>query len=493
MAAYYKVDVVLNSQAVQVGLPSPQSVRVTLPNRGPQGVQGLQGEVGPIGPVGETGSPGADGREVELQTTETHVQWRYEGESEWTDLVALTAITGPQGEQGETGLTGAAGADGREVELRKTETHVQWRYEDEAEYTDLIALTEITGPQGQTGDQGPAGPANTLAIGTVTTGAAGSSADATISGTPPNQTLDLVLPRGDTGAQGNPGPTGAGGVGVVPAPIYATMQEAVEDGITFGGVFRHTSGSVYWVEEPDPDAATFIAASGATDVWNIQQFVKGVKDLGLWDDMVCWPLRSSQNAGTGTTAYSLGGLGTYNGTLVNGPTWGSDGVTFDATNDRLDLPTIAATASTLYSVFAATSFASLQGLIVDGKVGVLLGTGGGTSVSAADLNAGNIAVFVIGSTLTVNNFASVSASFSATSGNTDARLYRNGAFVSSGNRTLTSTDTGTRVGARAASAQWFFGGTMATSVLFSSVLTDQQCSDFNTLYKSTLGTGLSLP
>jgi hypothetical protein len=208
MAAYYKVDVVLNSQAVQVGLPSPQSVRVTLPNRGPQGVQGLQGEVGPVGPVGETGSPGADGREVELQTTETHVQWRYEGESEWTDLVALSAITGPQGEQGETGLTGAAGADGREVELRKTETHVQWRYEDEAEWTDLIALTEITGPPGETGNQGPAGPANTLAIGTVTTGAAGSSADATLTGDSPAQTLNLVIPRGDKGDQGDQGPPG---------------------------------------------------------------------------------------------------------------------------------------------------------------------------------------------------------------------------------------------------------------------------------------------
>jgi hypothetical protein len=208
MAAYYKVEVTLNSQAVQVGLPSPQSVRVTLPMRGPQGLQGLQGEVGPLGPVGQTGSPGADGREVELQTTETHVQWRYEGESEWTDLVALSAITGPQGIQGETGLTGAAGADGREVELRKTETHVQWRYEDEAEWTDLVALSEITGPQGQTGNQGPAGPANELTIGTVTTGAAGSSADATLTGDSPAQTLNLVIPRGDKGDQGDQGPAG---------------------------------------------------------------------------------------------------------------------------------------------------------------------------------------------------------------------------------------------------------------------------------------------
>jgi hypothetical protein len=49
MAAYYKVDVVLNSQAVSVGLPSPQSVRVTLPLVGPQGPQG------PAGPKGDPG------------------------------------------------------------------------------------------------------------------------------------------------------------------------------------------------------------------------------------------------------------------------------------------------------------------------------------------------------------------------------------------------------------------------------------------------------
>ena len=78
----------------------------------------------------------------------------------------------------------------------------------------------------------------------------------------------------------------------------------------------------------DPDALAYVQASGATDIDNINTFVVGVKALGLWNSMVCWPLRSAQNAGTGTTAYSLGGLGTYNGTLVNGPTWGVNGITF---------------------------------------------------------------------------------------------------------------------------------------------------------------------
>jgi hypothetical protein len=51
MPAYYKVEATLNSQAVSVGLPSPQSVRVTLPLVGPQGPAGPPGEQGPPGEV----------------------------------------------------------------------------------------------------------------------------------------------------------------------------------------------------------------------------------------------------------------------------------------------------------------------------------------------------------------------------------------------------------------------------------------------------------
>ena len=67
--------------------------------------------------------------------------------------------------------------------------------------------------------------------------------------------------------------------------------------------------------------------TSATPRKQIRDFSAGVNDLGLWNSMVCWPLRSSQNYGSGTTAFSLGGLGTFNGTLTNGPTWGADGLT----------------------------------------------------------------------------------------------------------------------------------------------------------------------
>jgi hypothetical protein len=44
-------------------------------------------------------------------------------------------------------------------------------------------------------------------------------------------------------------------------------------------------------------------------------------------------MRGIHNAGTGSTVYSLGGLGTFNGSLVNSPTWSNqaiDGTTADS-------------------------------------------------------------------------------------------------------------------------------------------------------------------
>jgi hypothetical protein len=61
----------------------------------------------------------------------------------------------------------------------------------------------------------------------------------------------------------------------------------------------------------------------ATPRKQIRDFSAGVNDLGLWNSMVCWPLAVFAELWEWTTAFSLGGLGTFNGTLVNGPTWGA--------------------------------------------------------------------------------------------------------------------------------------------------------------------------
>jgi len=79
----------------------------------------------------------------------------------------------------------------------------------------------------------------------------------------------------------------------------------------------------------DADAAAYFDRAGVTDATaksQINAFVKGIKELSLYNNMVCWPSRSAQNAGTGNTIYSLGGLGTFNATKTAGITWNANGL-----------------------------------------------------------------------------------------------------------------------------------------------------------------------
>ena len=79
----------------------------------------------------------------------------------------------------------------------------------------------------------------------------------------------------------------------------------------------------------DPDVAAFRAASGATNLTGLNRLAVYLKGQSLWDYGRFYPMKSSQNAGSGSTVYGLGGLTSNNMTLVNSPTWGSNGVTFN--------------------------------------------------------------------------------------------------------------------------------------------------------------------
>jgi hypothetical protein len=65
-----------------------------------------------------------------------------------------------------------------------------------------------------------------------------------------------------------------------------------------------------------------------TDVADIDNFIKGLKQLNLWQNIVCWPMRSIHNIGSGANALSLGGgqqVGA-DATLLNAATWSVDGI-----------------------------------------------------------------------------------------------------------------------------------------------------------------------
>jgi hypothetical protein len=71
-----------------------------------------------------------------------------------------------------------------------------------------------------------------------------------------------------------------------------------------------------------------------TDIYSVDQFVRGIKDMGIWKNIIFWTFRANQNAGSGVTAYSFGDLGSYNGTLTGSPIpiWTANGLVAQSTN-----------------------------------------------------------------------------------------------------------------------------------------------------------------
>ena len=125
----------------------------------------------------------------------------------WT--VALTGSVGPTGATGATGATGSTGATGATGPANTLSIGTVTEGAAAATITgtapnQTLNLVVPKGNTGATGATGPAGPANSLSIGTVTEGAAA----ATITGTAPTQTLNLTLPKGNTGDTGPTGSTG---------------------------------------------------------------------------------------------------------------------------------------------------------------------------------------------------------------------------------------------------------------------------------------------
>ena len=220
----------------------------------------------------------------------------------------------------------------------------------------------------------------------------------------------------------------------------------------------------------------------------LNQFVISIKKMGLWYNMVCWPLRANQNAGAGTIAYSLGGLGTYNGTLVNGPTWGANGLTNSATG-RITTSYTSPAGSQAH-IFVGNSAAgggerayantlTLNGIFWAGFVfrdnGAFYGNGSFIQTYRDLTSAGN---FKMAAAL-FNNPASSYTYLNTSQGSIEAA---NAMAVSSLGMTIMS------VG-----ASQYFVGTASFYGTFVAELTPSQYTSFYSLYKSTLGQDLDLP
>lgn len=138
----------------------------------------------------------------------------------------------------------------------------------------------------QKGDTGATGASPTISIGTVSTGAAGTNASASITGTSPNLKLNLTIPRGNTGAQGPQGATGATGAtgpqgpsGVYTGPLKPTAdywKTFIRVPYTTKGRWQLPSGGtwayVVWNTGGDSAAATVIATSLAAGGTTLTDF-----------------------------------------------------------------------------------------------------------------------------------------------------------------------------------------------------------------------------
>jgi hypothetical protein len=176
--------------------------------------------------------------------------------------------------------------------------------------------------------------------------------------------------------------TGAAKSTQVNNPVYPSLHNGTSDIYAGDG-----TSSLYWwgaqfetgatasVYVPTTSTAVTQAVAFADPRQLIVDFAQGIDQLGLWNSMVCWPLRSSQNAGGGTTAFSLGGLGQFDGTLVNAPAWGANGMVATTSNSYVQT-----TVPFNYSTIGAYSGIGV-GTIPEGTNRRLLGTSGATNLS----------------------------------------------------------------------------------------------------------------
>jgi len=228
----------------------------------------------------------------------------------------------------------------------------------------------------------------------------------------------------------------------------------------------------------DPDAAAYFTRAGVTNATakaQINAFVVGIKDLGLYNSIVCWPLRSAQNAGTGLTAYSLGGAGIFNGTLNAQAIWTADGIDLTATTPAVAEITTTAGATQPNTILSiqkySSSFNSFQ-VAYDGGTRQHHYKSANTSWAVfAGVNVG------VG-TPTNDSFSSVQAKFNSTNG----KVSINGGAESTYNFG-TNNLTNLRIG----------GGQRGTIQAFVMIVNADTSANFYTLYKTTMGAGLGLP
>jgi hypothetical protein len=269
-----------SSSPVQWALLAAQGVA------GPAGPQGLTGVAGAAGTTGAVGATGPQGPPVSflggwLVGTSYAVGSgvSYAGSSyvalvanvgrepdvspTYWGVLAQAGVAGTPGAAGAAGPQGPAGAVG--INYRGAwASSLVYQPNDAASFggttylaksgssalePDLFpAVWAVLAQAGVAGPTGPAGVAASVGVGTVTTGAAGSQATVTNSGTASAAVLNFSIPQGAPGTSGGGGGGGTSGVPFV----------SVYHGVSFSNVFYSVNNGNESVSEVASSALTWV-------------------------------------------------------------------------------------------------------------------------------------------------------------------------------------------------------------------------------------------
>ena len=206
-----------------VGPQGPQGLRGEKGEQGVKGEQGLKGDTGPKGETGEQGAKGDTGTPATIKVgtvktgaagTSVTVSNSGTASAAVFDFVIPRGDKGDTGPQGLQGIQGATGATGPQGERGPQGLQGE------------RGLQGLQGPKGNDGAAGAAGAAATIKVGVVTTGAAGTAAKVTNSGTTSAAVLDFVIPQGPKGDKGE---QGAGSIVAVDSELSSTSTNPVQN------------------------------------------------------------------------------------------------------------------------------------------------------------------------------------------------------------------------------------------------------------------------
>jgi hypothetical protein len=259
----------------------------------------------------------------------------------------------------------------------------------------------------------------------------------------------------------------------------------------------------------DRDAINYFSRAGVTDATakaQINAFVKGVKNLGLYNSMVCWPMRSTQNIASGNTVYSLGGLQISNATKVGG-TWGTDGIFFSGSSEYMssDMTNVPKDVTIFlsgkgngsgYSIFPCIG--GINNPAGHVTSGIYLGnsaSGGNTALQIAQPSGSQVTSDISSGLSSASSFVALSGSYKRNTvfnvrNLSSATVGTQGTYLADEATTLTKMSLNGRWSGTAGDR----GNPMTAS--FFALITpncDSVISSFHTLYKTTLGSGLGLP